>query len=77
VAIKVKLDNDLLYTSAIPPDFEGKVNQSVNIPLSSASEGRTLTVIAWRSDRGAPDCGQIRGSGPSCMTIVVDSSTSR
>jgi hypothetical protein len=27
--------------------------------------------MAWRTDKGEPDCEDIRGFGPSCLTIAA------
>jgi hypothetical protein len=72
-SVTVELGSDTLYASAIPPDFEGKIDQSVVIPLLPDTEGQTLKVTAWRPDRGQPDCDHIRRYGPSCVTIAVAS----
>jgi hypothetical protein len=37
-SVSVELGSDTLYASSIPPDFEGRIDQSVVIPLSGASE---------------------------------------
>lgn len=72
VAITVRLGKATLYESAIPPDFEGHLDQTVSIPLPPSVQDGPLEVVAWRSDRTSdPDCSDVGAHGPSCMTIFV------
>jgi hypothetical protein len=70
-SVSVELGSSTLYSSAIPSDFEGKIDQSVVIPLASATLGEALKVTAWRADKGIPDCDRVHDYGPSCLTLEV------
>ena len=71
VRVVVSVGSAEMHTSDVPPSSEGTVDHELTVPLPVLAAGDEITVIAWRPDKGEPDCDNLRAHGPACLTLTA------
>ena len=71
VRVVVRVASADLHTSDIPPSSAGTIDHELTVPLPTLAAGDDITVIAWRPDKGEPDCGEVEAHGPACLSLAI------